>query len=552
MKDKAFKIIIGILILAIIITFVILLLSKNEKKYTFYLQGNDIINIYQGDSFEDPGFIATDIDGNDASNLVKVDSSVDINTIGKYTISYTLGNKVLTREVEVIENPIVNKEIILNGENPCYILKGETYNEMGSYVYNKLTNQNDDIAVSIEGNVDTNTIGKYEIVYSITENNKTKSVKREINVYEFEILYNLSPNDNTVGDVNINLIIDNQNGMYAYTVLPNNNITKELNIKYPVSENNTYKFIIYDNHNAKIEKEIKVENIINDITCNGEITSTGTKLNVSSSKLSNISSYSWDIDGKIISGNSSLNIEKSVSNASVSVHMGSSDILVNCTIKDSLLYHFKYDEDFSKPFMKCNTYTSEDKIKYDDILSKSINQAGFGTRAGVVAAARFLVGGLDYKVPYLGPKTVNTALGRYKKKGLNIGQNGAWGCSVSGWTQGMDCTNFVDWALYQNDLSYGLYSTTDTYKVRDVIEKVKPGDFFLCPSSDPNKTFQHIGMVIGIDENYFYVAESTTGSINAIVTKKYEKNNMPTGNGKFSVVRLVNYPSDGNLTMMWM
>ena len=88
--------------------------------------------------------------------------------------------------------------------------------------------------------------------------------------------------------------------------------------------------------------------------------------------------------------------------------------------------------------MTCNTYTAQDKATLDAKLKQVVAEAGRGTRAGVVAAARFLVGGLDYKVPYLGPKTVNTALGRYKKVGLNIGQDGAWGCSVSGWKQGMD------------------------------------------------------------------------------------------------------------------
>ena len=62
--------------------------------------------------------------------------------------------------------------------------------------------------------------------------------------------------------------------------------------------------------------------------------------------------------------------------------------------------------------------------------------------------------------------------------------------------------------------------------------------------------FQHIGLVAGVDSNYIYVAEATTGSIDAIVISRYEKSTI--GENRFKTVRLYQYPSDGNYTDMWL
>ena len=121
---------------------------------------------------------------------------------------------------------------------------------------------------------------------------------------------------------------------------------------------------------------------------------------------------------------------------------------------------------------------------------------------------------------------------------------------VSGWTQGMDCTNFVEWAFKQNglDIKGGTYGTSNTYKTVDVLDKIRAGDFMLVPKSGGG--FQHIGLVAGVDSNYIYVAEATTGSIDAIVISRYEKSTI--GENRFKTVRLYQYPSDGNYTDMWL
>lgn len=229
-------------------------------------------------------------------------------------------------------------------------------------------------------------------------------------------------------------------------------------------------------------------------------------------------------------------------------------------VSTSDIYTFKYVEDqMSKPLIRCNTYTAEDRVRLQDQLKRAIEKVGYGTRAGVVEAARFLVGGLDYRIPYMGPKTREVdptgQLGMYNRVGLNIGNSSGWGCRVSGMTQGMDCNNFVIWAFRQNGMSiYDYYSSKNTYPSTEAVNRIRPGDLMLSPCYSScrfdDHSFSHVGIVIGVEEDKIYVAESTTGTINSIVITILYKNNMPT-KYKFATVRLYDYPSEGKLTDMW-
>lgn len=279
-------------------------------------------------------------------------------------------------------------------------------------------------------------------------------------------------------------------------------------------------------------------------SCTGTITSfDGTVLTVSPEI--DIYKYEWIINGKTIKGNSTYKEYKIIDNVKVNLTLNNGEKKeVSCTINNKLVYRFKYDEYNKKPFMKCNTYTSIDKLKYDNMLKQVINDAGYGTRAGVVEAARFLVGALDYKVPYQGSS-------KYNKKGLNIGQKGAWGCSGIG----LDCYYFVHWVLSQNGLPLGSLYAGKKYNTVSEIGKIKVGDYLLTPcNSDTCKNefkINHIGLVIGIDNNFIYVAEATTGNINALVVTKLDKHNLPK-NGKLSLVHHTTYDSDGKVTNMWL
>ena len=545
MKKKT--IIIGSIISIIAIATIILIILKNQ--ITFSINGNYTTIIEYGDKFLDPGYTIKDGFGSIVKAPVKVTNNVNTLIPGTYTVTYQLNNTVLRRIVVVTSSKVQDIEIRLNGDNEVYLLKDSKYNDEGASVYSLKTNEIiPDKRIQISSDIDTSKIGTYTVTYLLNYENSVISKTRKVIV--FDIDYTLTPSELSSDSVTINLDLSKL-ANFNNVKLPDNTTTTNKLIQYKVNRNGEYSFVI-DFNNQVITRTIKVNNIINKYTCNGEITTTGTKLTISPD--SNAKEYNWSINNAIIKGKNTYISNTIIEKASVDlVFSDNRKYTVNCNIEDKLVYHFKYDENNTKEFIKCNSYTANDRMVLEAKLKQVISEAGYGTRAGVVAAARFLVGALDYKIPYLGPKKVNVELGRYKNVGLNIGKNNGWGCSVSGYTQGMDCTNFVIWAFYQNGINIVPYSTTHS-PVRSVINQVKVGDLLYTPCSGECKNdagLSHVGIIIGIDDLYIYVAEATTGNINAIVVSKWEKYNMPNS-GKFSLVHFSNFDNDGNITNMWM
>ena len=545
-----------IIIIAIIVILTIIILRSKKSNISFDLIGAETITVEYGTSFVDPGIIAMDGDGEDISKEVIKEGIVNTNQVGVYSITYSLnynGNDLtLNRTIIVKDIKVTDLDIVLNGDNEIYLLKGNLYNEEGAYVVNKSDNTEfTKASVDIYGDVNTNIVGTYDINYILYYNGESSSVTRKVNV--FDISTHLTPETMTPNKVKIEMSIDVAENNVIIK-LPDGSTSSNKRTEYEVEKNGNYDFIINLN-NKEITKTVNVNNIIDHYTCTGEITINGTKIEVS--PLSDrIKEYQWIINNETITGNNIFTSNKIVNNAQVKIVFTNNETYqVSCNITDKLVYHFKYDENNTKPYMECNTYTKEDKVRLDAMLKKVVDEAGYGTRAGVVAAARFLVGGLDYKVRYLGPKSVNPVLGSYSKEGLNIGQSNAWGCRVSGWIQGMDCTNFVSWAFAQNGIKSFPYSNTYS-KVREVIDKIKVGDLLYKPCNTAatcagNYKLSHVGIIIGVDDKYFYVAEATEGKYEAIVVTKWEKNNMPSS-GEFSIVHFFDYASDGNVTNMWM
>lgn len=157
----------------------------------------------------------------------------------------------------------------------------------------------------------------------------------------------------------------------------------------------------------------------------------------------------------------------------------------------------------SKEILPCNKYTEEEGILIDNILEYKINEAGYKTRAGVVAAARFLTLQFPYKIPYFyeNGRVNNTGVnfadgeGRYYHQGLyltNSKKNSIiasvsgpciWGCPLYNWEDdleygyvwgvkkpnGLDCSGFVSWILYNGGFDPG----DNGFGVRPVIEVLK-------------------------------------------------------------------------------
>lgn len=236
-----------------------------------------------------------------------------------------------------------------------------------------------------------------------------------------------------------------------------------------------------------------------------------------------------------------------------------------------------------KPFLECEHFSKEEADLLDEILAYRIEQAGEGTRAGVVAAARFLTLEFPYRISYYweSGRVNNTGThyvdgeGRYYKKGLYLHESkfedikasffgpAIWGCKMVSYEDdppnfvpgrkypnGLDCSGFVVWSIFNGGFeigdigSYMLPRKGISVKFSSSIinsDKIKVGDLFNING--------HIALLIGIDDNHYYVAESLN-NYKGVVVKKYQKNKITN---YFTHVVFMDsyYKEDGNITNMW-
>ena len=249
--------------------------------------------------------------------------------------------------------------------------------------------------------------------------------------------------------------------------------------------------------------------------------------------------------------------------------------------------------DTKKPYLSCEQFTEEEAVLLDEILEYRIASAGYGTRAGAVAAARFLTLEFPYKISYYfengrlngtGTHYVDGE-GRYYHKGLYLSKSkyndlvpGAklkgpqmWGCKmisyeddrVNGYIpgrkypNGLDCSGFVSWVLLNGGFDVGDGGAgespaidgqmTDTGDYKHLTQSmIKNGEVRV---GDLLNIYGHIAIIIGDDGDNFYVAESLN-NYRGVVMKKYAKSKVIKS---FTYVVLMDsvYESDGNLTNMW-
>ena len=140
-----------------------------------------------------------------------------------------------------------------------------------------------------------------------------------------------------------------------------------------------------------------------------------------------------------------------------------------------------------------------------------------------------------------------------------------WGCSLYSnpakryMDNGLDCSGFVSWALLNSgfdvkDVGAGFSVNSDLTDFGDLktlteslatSNTIKPGDLL-----HSNAAGGHIAIIIGVDSEYYYVAQALWYDEVGVIISKYKKNNLPNS---FSEVVLMDkyYINDGNLTYMW-
>lgn len=236
-----------------------------------------------------------------------------------------------------------------------------------------------------------------------------------------------------------------------------------------------------------------------------------------------------------------------------------------------------------KPYLTCNLYTAEEESILDSSLKFKINSSGYGTRAGVVASARFLTLQFKNRISYFyengrlnnyKDQDYADGEGRYYHEGLYLTENkfkmiiasvngpSPWGCPLyvdlfeREEKNGLDCSGFVSWALLNGGFDVGDVGAgidperTDDLddlgeKMKVSIEdfdtsKIKVGDLF--------SKYGHIGILIGKDNDTFYIAEALDYDLHVITMTSKE---ILESDWLYIILMDNLYKKDGNLKEMW-
>ena len=279
------------------------------------------------------------------------------------------------------------------------------------------------------------------------------------------------------------------------------------------------------------------------------------------------------------------------SNKITGLKKGSTKVLVKLLDKEASLEVIVTDlittrpkngYDYKKGYLPCNKYSEEENNLVDEILKFKINEAGYKTRASVVEAARFLTLDFPYRINYFyenGRQTTNNVdgEGRYYHEGLYLNKSRnknitgsskgpiIWGCGLyctpgkRYMDNGLDCSGFVSWALLNGgfdvkDVGAGWSDNSDLTDFGDVEKlttslstsnRIKVGDLLHSEAAGG-----HIGIIIGKDNEYYYVAQALWYDEIGVIISKYKKEKLSS---TFPHVVLMDkyYKEDGKLTNMW-
>ncbi len=245
-----------------------------------------------------------------------------------------------------------------------------------------------------------------------------------------------------------------------------------------------------------------------------------------------------------------------------------------------------------KDYITCEYFTDEENQLLDLALLDRLNEVSYPSRASVVEAARFLTLNFEFRIPYFyengrlvnyGGKLYVDGEGRYYHKGLYLSTSkyndlaaqlmgpAMWGCKLKNLTNarsynfisgnkypnGLDCSGFISWVLYNGGFDIGdvgagdisfrnddLYDLGEKRKISlELLDsnEVKVGDLIAYSG--------HMAMIVGIDDDDFYISESLP-NLKGVVIRKYTKEKLIN---TFSHIMLMDevYKNDGNLSNMW-
>ena len=144
--------------------------AADVKRPVITIIGDNPGEVVQGGTYVDEGATAEDnVDGDITANIATV-STLDVNTLGDYTVTYTVSDAAGNEDEEIrtvtvfADAPPV---ITLTGDANVELPRTAIYTELGATATDYVEG---DIAVTIGGDtVDTDTIGTYTVTYDVSD-----------------------------------------------------------------------------------------------------------------------------------------------------------------------------------------------------------------------------------------------------------------------------------------------------------------------------------------------------------------------------------------------
>ena len=136
------------------------------------LLGDSQVNVVVGNAYTDAGATANDNYDGDITSQITVVSNVDENTLGSYTVVYSVSDSSnnaaseVTRTVNVIDQTAPTITIL--GDNPVTIEVGSSYTDAGATA---MDNYDNDVTngITVSSTVDDNTVGSYTVTYTVSD-----------------------------------------------------------------------------------------------------------------------------------------------------------------------------------------------------------------------------------------------------------------------------------------------------------------------------------------------------------------------------------------------
>ncbi len=363
--------------------------SVPEEIISFQLKGSETMSLYVGERYKEPGYLAKGDVSGDLNQYVKVEGKVNTNSEGTYDVDYQLEyNGVIlykTRVVNVLRKPVVDPnnavsgnvssnnngtsgsgnatngddslKIKLKGYTKIYMLNGVNYKEEGATVYQG--GKEVSIPYTTSGNVDNNTPGVYKITYTATNDGKSVSVDRTIEVLNMRMYSTVSEKVST--NKSVVLKLRTETDKFKYMVLPDGTKVENTNHEYVVTKNGSYTVEVVNEHGLKRKYVYNINNIDKTApvgSCSGYTTHKKSFITMNATDNVGISKYV--VDGVEYKQNV-IEVNKVISQPSITIYdMVGNTKTVTCTLEN----RYTYISSDSSIQMKYKLVTDKDRLSY--------------------------------------------------------------------------------------------------------------------------------------------------------------------------------------------